>query len=111
MSRKVVQLKVGDFDVALAFYADNIFIVIHNSVPGFGSIFFTERGDASIDVDQLLGVPNEMLLMLARKIAERFSITNLTIVMAFPPRMLESFDAVKSFLDGLSAAVSPPPRQ
>jgi hypothetical protein len=110
MSRKIVPLKVGDFEVALAFYTDNIFMIIHNTIPGVGNIYFTERTETCIDVDQLLGCSNELLTMLARKIAERFTITNLTIVMSFPPRMIDSFDSLRLFLDNFAAAVASIPR-
>jgi hypothetical protein len=95
---------VGEFSVAVSFYTRNLLIIIHNSIPGVGNIFYTEREDGIVSVDQLLGTSHEMLSLLASRLADQFSVPNVTFVMSFHPSKFETFDAVKSFIAGFTAA-------
>ena len=101
---KTRQLKVGDFDVAVSFYTDNVLIIIHNSIPGVGSIICTEREGQGIDCDQLLGPQMEMSTLFATKLAEQFSVPSATIVLAFHPSKMQTFEDIRNFMDQFNKA-------
>jgi hypothetical protein len=108
---KTVQLSVGDFHIAIIFYATNIMMIIQNSIPGVGAILYSEREGNSIDVDQLLGDRNDMLILLAKKIAEQFSVPAITFVMAFRPALIATFDSVRQFLTAFTEVASSAPHE
>jgi hypothetical protein len=101
---KTATFQVGEFSVAVSFYTRNLLIIIHNSIPGVGNIFYTEREDGIVSVDQLLGTSDEMLSLLASRLADHFSVPNVTFIMSFHPSKLQTFDSVKSFIAGFSGA-------
>lgn len=94
---KVVQLKVGEFDVAVTFYQENAVIIIHNSIPGVGQIIYTENDGNSIELEQLLGQNNQYLDLFVTEIAKQFSIQNITFILSFHPSKMSTFDAIKEF--------------
>ena len=104
---KTVQLKVGEFDVAVAFYAENVLVIVHSAIPGVGNIIYTERDGGELECDQLIGTENEMLTLFATSLAQMFGTPNATFVFAFPPAKIQSFEDIRAFVDALGEAVKP----
>ena len=104
MNTATVQLKVGEFDVAVSSYSENILMIIHNSIRGVGNIFYIEKEGNTIVCDQLLGIHDEMLTLFANKLAEQFTVRNVTLILAFHPSKMQSFDAIRGFIEEFQEA-------
>lgn len=103
---KTVQKKVGEFDVAVTFYTQNVMVIIHNKIPGVGNIIYAEKEDKSVICEQLMGQENEYLTLLAMRLAEEFMTPNITFVFAFHPSKMETFDHIRNFVDDFHAALN-----
>lgn len=102
---KPLQLRVRDFDVAIAFYTDSVLMIIHNSIPGIGNIIYTEKDASGIECDQLLGSGNEILTLFAMNLARMLGTQSATFVFSFLPSMIKSFEDIRSFVDALGDAI------
>ncbi|KAK8866678.1 hypothetical protein M9Y10_009645 [Tritrichomonas musculus] len=102
---KVIQLQVGEFEVAVSFYDQNAIIVIHNSIPGVGQILYTENDGKHIDIDQFIGENNQYLNLFVTHIAKMFSTRSITFILSFHPSKMSSFDAIKDFTSKFAEAV------
>jgi hypothetical protein len=78
---KNLQLEVGDVDITTTSDAANIMKTRSR-----------RRGDL---LQQLLGGPNEMLVLLVKKIAEQFSVQTITFVLAFRPSIIATFGSLR----------------
>lgn len=103
---KVIQLQVGEFEVAVSFYDQNAIIIIHNSIPGVGQILCTENDGKHIDIDQFIGENNQYLNLFVTQIAKMFSTPSITFILSFHPSKMSSFDAIKDFTTKFSEAVN-----
>lgn len=96
---KTVQKKVGDFDVAVTFYSQNVMVIIHNKIPGVGNIIYAEREGGDVLCEQLMGQENDTLTLLATRLAEEFVTPNITFIFAFHPSKMESIEDIRKFVN------------
>lgn len=96
---KVLTFKSNDYEVGISLYSDSALIIIHNRIPGVGSILVTEVEDDRIEVRQLMGQQNDMLDLTVRQIAKEFSIPTITFILSFHPSRLQTFDEIRQFIN------------
>ena len=97
--KKILHFEVGEFEIAITYYSDAAVMIMHNEIPGFGSIIYTETIQEQRNVEQLLGPENEFLCLFATQLSRMMDVPSITFIFAFKPNKLDSFDKIRSFMD------------
>jgi hypothetical protein len=98
MSSSVISFSVDDFEVGISSYSNGLLIIIHNEIPGVGTIIKTENFDDSIETDVLIGKQTEFLELLTIQIAKNINAHSITFILAFKPEKINSFETIKNFV-------------
>ena len=97
--KKILHFKVGEFEIAITYYSNSAVMIMHNEIPGFGSIIYTETVQEQRNIEQLLGPQNEHLCLFATQLSIMMEIPSITFIFAFKPDKLDSFEKIRSFMD------------
>jgi len=96
MKTKVVSF--DDFEVSLDYFQDTAVVIIHNKIPGIGTIITTEVNDGIIDTDKLLGVESELLNILALNLSKVINAPRVVFTFSFHPSIFPDNDSIRSFI-------------
>lgn len=101
--KKVQHFKFDDFEVAISYYQNSAVMIMHNGIPGFGSIIYCENKAEQLVIEQLLGQSSEYLNLFATQMANMMDLPSITFVFSFRPERLDSFEKIRKCMDDFQA--------
>lgn len=109
-AKSVVQFQIGEFEVAVSIYDDNALVIIHNQIPGVGTIIKTEKYDQIVETDVMIGQQNQYLELLCLELTKLLGFPNMVYILSFKADKLAGFDEIRAILEGFKQHIKVPPK-
>ena len=111
MSSSIISFNIGDFEVGISPYSDGALVIIHNGIPGVGTIIKTENYDGSIETDVLVGKQTQLIELLTIELAKNIKMHAITFILSFKPNLFNDFNSIKNFVSGFREALESKPHE
>ena len=95
--------KVNDFEVSVSLYKDTALCIVHNKIPGIGSVYRVEKSPDLAETNRLIGPETEYFTLLARHIGDSIPKDNVIVVLSILPSSVESFEVVREICNGIKS--------
>ncbi|EAY06449.1 hypothetical protein TVAG_149350 [Trichomonas vaginalis G3] len=97
--KTIKQFQNGEFEIAISVYDTDAVVIIHNGIPGVGTIIKTEKTDGYVDTDVMIGLENQMFELLCIELTKGLKFDSIVFILSFKPEKLQNLADVRAFLD------------